>query len=673
MKVNINQLLNKAMKLKISHILAIFLFYSSILLAQNSDNFNYNQFKLYFDDLKEQGNMDEKLIPNNSSTKFLYRSGDEREKIYGRTKISYPNGYDLFIIRNFLDYNDEELSNTDFLSYLIFHDGKLAGEYYCDSLYRVLEIYTGTDGGSIEQSFEIEKDSSFLIDYYHYDCCSSTGFDTPVETKTKARYRVDCTGQLELQDVLEVQFSSPFFDMAFLEEKKKETNFNYPTQDDYYNLAVKNMIQEIPIFKDGIQLHFYIELINNVLYPVFIIYDKRNNIAVERLDIKYPSLIKSKYLDSDLIKCPITIKFGNSDIKNPAITEATVKNKAITKKLTGIISYHKTDWTGITIANLYAKELEIMLDNVINKLTGLKKDRLKILKERITASGFWNDIAELKSKTEVFYFHPIAFVEQMKKMAETVNKGIIFHIYQDGRIEKHIPDKDVSLAFYYYYESSGIEHYLGQVNFQKKNWRNTGGSEKKKGRDGKELSYCDLTNYSNLTSYSSGNVKKMHPSSLGSKRYYIDIDALACLIGALIEESIEDLFFSGFSIEDGNTAGGSSSHLNGMVGDFGYFSKDKKPSSIHLSLKPDITNPELNPNYDYEREKKFCNALHKFGYARYNGKKLLTENVYEKVNGKYENRILPYALHYAVGSTRHYHHLHIQGLKLSEILTIKPI
>lgn len=53
------------------------------------------------------------------------------------------------------------------------------------------------------------------------------------------------------------------------------------------------------------------------------------------------------------------------------------------------------------------------------------------------------------------------------------------------------------------------------------------------------------------------------------------------------------------------------------------------------------------------------------------GRKFLTENVYEKVNGKYENRILPYGQHYAVNKTRHYHHLHIQGLKLSDVLTIK--
>ncbi|GHT68262.1 hypothetical protein AGMMS50239_32990 [Bacteroidia bacterium] len=286
------------------------------------------------------------------------------------------------------------------------------------------------------------------------------------------------------------------------------------------------------------------------------------------------------------------------------------------------------------------------------------------------------DKAQLKVKNKV------EFLPKLRKSAHVVtldeedaikNTDIItYHIYQDGHIEKYIPQKEVFLASYFYHESSGVEHHLGIVNFQKKNWRNTSGSEKKKGRDGQELSYCELTNYINLSSYSSGNVKfKMFPGSLGSKRYYIDTDALACLIGALIELSIEDLFFSGFSVEDGNTAGGSSSHLNGMVGDFGYFNKNKKPSNTHITLTPDVTYPELNPSYDYEREKKFCDALHKFGYARYNGRRLLTENVYEKVDKKYENRILPHAQHYA--KARHYHHLHIQGLKLSDVLIIKPI
>lgn len=298
------------MKLRKFDILAVLLFYSSVLLAQNGDNFNYNQFKLYFEDLKGQKHIDEKLIPNNSFTKFLYKLTDEREKIYGRTKISYPNGYDLFILRYSLDYNDEDLPNTDYLFYLIFHHGKLIRNDKSDNLYTFLEINTGTDGGSIEQSFEIEKDSSFIINYYHKDCCSSTGFDTAIETKTSARYKVDCSGQLKLQEVLEVQFSSPFFDVEFLEEKKKETDFNYPAQDNRYNLVAENMLQKTPIFKGDIQLHFYIESINNVLQPVFLIYDNCNNMLIKRLDA---FSIKDEYLNLSLTKCPVVIKIAPED------------------------------------------------------------------------------------------------------------------------------------------------------------------------------------------------------------------------------------------------------------------------------------------------------------------------------------------------------------------------
>lgn len=266
-------------------------------------------------------------------------------------------------------------------------------------------------------------------------------------------------------------------------------------------------------------------------------------------------------------------------------------------------------------------------------------------------------------------FTSIGFAEREKEI-----KQITFKIYSNGHIDKYIPEKGAKSAEYFYIESSGKKHFLGQVNFETQIWRNTAGAEKKRGLNNEILPNCELTRYSNLTSYSSGNVKfKISPGSLDSGRFFIDIDAFACLIGALIEESIEDLRFNGFSIEDGNTAGGSSSHVNGMIGDVGYLNRNRKPCRT-LITKANTENGEdqiINPDYDYERQVKFCNALYKFGFSRYNSRKMLTENVYELKDGKMEIRNLPHCQHYVRPGVRHYHHLHIQGLKLSDIMTIK--
>lgn len=260
--------------------------------------------------------------------------------------------------------------------------------------------------------------------------------------------------------------------------------------------------------------------------------------------------------------------------------------------------------------------------------------------------------------------------------AEKENNSLVyynFHIYHNGTIEKQIPEKETFLARYYYHEANGTIHYLGVTDFHRESWKPTNGTEKKKDRTGNFMSESELTHYKNISFYSSSNVKfKVHPGSLESHRYYVDIDAFACQLGALLECNIQDLRFNGFSSIRGESIGGSTSHTNGTIGDYSYFSKEGNPDKIWTSLSPNDEKPLINPNYDYDREVLFCEALYKFGYARFH-RTMLTENVYQKVNNEYIQKKLPHCSHYAVDNVRHYHHLHIQGLKLSGILTIKPI
>lgn len=160
----------------------------------------------------------------------------------------------------------------------------------------------------------------------------------------------------------------------------------------------------------------------------------------------------------------------------------------------------------------------------------------------------------------------------------------------------------------------------------------------------------------NVYSYSSGDIKfKIHDGSIESGRYYVDIDAFSCFLGALIEESLEDLGFNGASLIDGSP-GVSKSHKNGMIFDLRYLNKHKN------GKKTLVTDSDL----DYDRQVKLIEALYKFGFAKYNRLSMLS---YHFTHNGIINSLLPHSVHFTIPP--HENHLHVQGLLLSAILKVK--
>lgn len=243
-----------------------------------------------------------------------------------------------------------------------------------------------------------------------------------------------------------------------------------------------------------------------------------------------------------------------------------------------------------------------------------------------------------------------------------VTEGIDICMYSTGKIEKLIPEKVTNKVNYYYIDSKSEKIFLKQLIFRQHPWRQTAGAEQKYGIGGQKLNYCQLIDYRHFSEYNSNGIKfKLIPGSLNSKRFYVDIEAFAILLLACILENTTDLVFNGFSTQDGNTAGGSSSHLNGMIGDVGYFSIKKDGSSEHLFTNH--STKQMNPQFDYEREKRFTRQLHQLGCSQYN-RSMLSE--FFMKDGK--KCLLPFCDNYAKGKVRHYHHLHIQGIKTSLII-----
>ncbi|RLJ98638.1 hypothetical protein [Tenacibaculum discolor] len=250
------------------------------------------------------------------------------------------------------------------------------------------------------------------------------------------------------------------------------------------------------------------------------------------------------------------------------------------------------------------------------------------------------------------------------------NSTLEYNIYSDGKIEKTKISKPQKVI-YYYYDSNNKKHTLGEAAIHK-----TKRHVKKDVISTKE-DYILLAYSKDIKEYSSGAVKFAFSSwNSASQRWYINPDCFAGLIGAMIEESIEDLGFNGFSIKNGNTAGGSSSHINGEKGDLRYLSTNKNGERTVLQ----------DSHFDYERQVKFNNALYKFGWGRKSKmysenfdreveKEVLDEKTKKKVLKKVkEETLLPHTKHMkkTTGNVkyRHHHHLHLTGFDFSKIKEI---
>jgi hypothetical protein len=242
------------------------------------------------------------------------------------------------------------------------------------------------------------------------------------------------------------------------------------------------------------------------------------------------------------------------------------------------------------------------------------------------------------------------------KMAK-IQSIITYHIYYDGRIEKHIPKK-IAEEFkqkykYVYHDEKGNEHEVCIAEWHKvKIWEKgsrkigdtkTGGIWETRVVDGK-------TRYYKLGKRESELIKVPFPISYvknnviikladNTTREYINPLAFASLLGAIAMCGYEDFSFNGSTSKDG-TGAPSVTHINGISLDFRYLRKDKLIRSLHINTNPNML--------DVERQEKFIDALCLFGYSSF-------YSYYINLNNK-SNFILKNSTHI----TDHHHHLHIR-------------
>jgi hypothetical protein len=233
------------------------------------------------------------------------------------------------------------------------------------------------------------------------------------------------------------------------------------------------------------------------------------------------------------------------------------------------------------------------------------------------------------------------------KKPEVLTDILTIKIYEDGRIVKFVPKKIQEVykkqyisgtgksypIQYIYYKANGESKNLGKYNyFLIKN-------PKPDARWSKN-NVVDLIDIRTIVQV--GYELHLDPSQNESDRYYLNPCAMGAIIGACTEVGYTDIDFRGFSRIDGRPEP-STTHYNGYYGDFGYFCKDKSRHSLSLKYENETGKYYGWSQMDEERQNKFNDALHRFGWDGFWS---------WKYNGKY--------LHNSTPMIKHDHHLHVK-------------
>ncbi|WP_276894680.1 hypothetical protein [Frischella perrara] len=292
--------------------------------------------------------------------------------------------------------------------------------------------------------------------------------------------------------------------------------------------------------------------------------------------------------------------------------------------------------------------------------------------QRIKPSLWWREVAQsqptqssnneipqtpalsnLSTDGKAWFIHPVSMLGRF------VNPGIVtYHIYHDGKIEKHIP-QEISKGYeqkykYVYHDVNKNQHEIGIFNIHK---------TKAMKRGNVALDYdVELINVKEFEEgYSSkdGSVlAKFSTFNSDHDRWYINPNCFAGLLGAMLELNVDYLGFNGFSTYDAKSVK-SKSHINGIAGDLRYLSIYKLGEKTYLT----------HSHFDFEKQNEFNDALYKFGWAR-------TSLMYSEyfTYKKKSNTLLNYTKHMhkeGKGGYAHYHHLHICGFDHDLIVNIR--
>ncbi|GHV58725.1 hypothetical protein FACS1894182_11670 [Bacteroidia bacterium] len=290
------------------------------------------QFTSYFPDMvlgKHAVKESAKLIPQQVVAEFFPDFAEAEKEPYTKIylhavgKILNYKGLDLYICDYDYERPDEDSydNHTDSIRILLLFKNNipLKDEYGKRQIKGMNFHYYG-EGGESNSNTYFDTDTTLVCYEYSSESESATGFDTPFIHTKKWRSVLNGDGEREITEILQMEYSSPFYDCKYLKEKEKEWadvesdgfNYRYPTHENKKYLVDEN----IPVY-----CTFHIETtdtIENVRFlPVFetyygsdlidryIVGQPRSNILSESSNIPQPIILK----------CPFIIKTSDGDLE----------------------------------------------------------------------------------------------------------------------------------------------------------------------------------------------------------------------------------------------------------------------------------------------------------------------------------------------------------------------
>lgn len=236
-----------------------------------------------------------------------------------------------------------------------------------------------------------------------------------------------------------------------------------------------------------------------------------------------------------------------------------------------------------------------------------------------------------------------------------------------GRIENHYIDTLTPTtasvpgrkASYFYHDEIGNEHYFGDFEtVTARRWIPHSG-----GPATQTTNVNDVVFMADATQLQEYNRRGLHVSLFvnTTDRQYIALDCFASLLGSMAVNSVYNLGYNGFSAVNGESIGGSVSHINGSAGDLRYITTGRDGGPCLLT----------DADFDYPYQTLFVESLFYYGWSqgtRADGSVILMLSERFLLGGVTEQ--LPHTLHFT--TPRHNNHLHVQGFLTATVEVMNP-
>lgn len=238
--------------------------------------------------------------------------------------------------------------------------------------------------------------------------------------------------------------------------------------------------------------------------------------------------------------------------------------------------------------------------------------------------------------------------EEIAKITIPITK---FNIFHDGHIDKYLIENAI-LGEYVFFDENNVSHDLGKIKFHKISNRYTARYGAK--YDTSIANLVDIRDFSQYTLEEGPNAlgkeigeieftsSLLHIKiQISTRRFYLNEDTFACLVGAMLKCNYLGYGFTGFSLSDGRP-GTSTSHKNGYNGDLRYLRTDQSGERLNLSKKTEDWTGDLAgwDDLDKIKQENLMQALYDFGWKSFlsykygdNNENLLFSNSTSHDNG----------------------------------------